>query len=86
MVNVPTNDGGSRRIEVSIPPAVDNGSRVHISLDDGAQVFLVVSVSNPYTRFKREGDNLYADLARAFRGRIARRRGRVHIAQRHGSR
>ena len=66
MMNVPTNDGNTRRIEVSIPPAVDNGSRVHISLDDGAQVFLVVSVSNPYTRFKREGDNLYADIALPF--------------------
>ena len=65
MVNVPTNDGGSRRIEVSIPPAVDNGSRVHISLDDGAQVFLVVSVGT-HPRFKREGDNLYADLVVPF--------------------
>ena len=65
MVNVPTKEGGSRRIEVSIPAAVDNGSRVHISLDDGTQVFLVVSVA-PHTRFKREGDNLYADIAVPF--------------------
>ena len=65
MVNVPTKDGGSRRIEVSIPAAVDDGSRVHISLDDGIQVFLVVSVSS-HTRFKREGDSLYADIAVPF--------------------
>ena len=65
MVDVPTKDGGARRIEVSIPPAVDNGRRVHISLDDGIQVFLVVSVSS-HTRFEREGDNLYADLAVPF--------------------
>ena len=65
MMNVPTNDGNTRRIEVSIPPAVDNGSRVHISLDDGAQVFLVVSVGT-HPRFKREGDNLYADIALPF--------------------
>ena len=65
MVDVPTKDGGARRIEVSIPPAVDNGRRVHISLDDGIQVFLVVSVA-PHTRFEREGDNLYADIAVPF--------------------
>ena len=65
MVNVPTNDGGSRRIEVSIPAAVDDGSRVHISLDDGIQVFLVVSLS-PHARFRREGDNLHADIAVPF--------------------
>ena len=65
MVNVPTKDGGSRRIEVSIPAAVDDGSRVHISLDDGIQVFLVVSLS-PHTRFRREGDNLHADIAVPF--------------------
>ena len=65
MVDVPTKDGGARRIEVSIPAAVDNGRRVHISLDDGVQVFLVVSVA-PHTRFEREGDNLYADIAVPF--------------------
>ena len=65
MVNVPTNDGGSRRIEVSIPAAVDDGSRVHISLDGGIEVFLVVSLS-PHTRFRREGDNLHADIAVPF--------------------
>ena len=62
---MPTNDGGNRRIEVSIPAAVDDGSRVHISLDDGIQVFLVVSLS-PHTRFRREGDNLHADIAVPF--------------------
>ena len=65
MVDVPTKDGGTRRIEVSIPAAVDNGSRVHISLDDGIQIFLVISVS-PHVRFRREGDSLYADLAVPF--------------------
>ena len=65
MVNVPAKDGGARRIEVSVPAAVDNGSRVHISLGDGIQVFLVISVS-PHARFRREGDNLYADVAVPF--------------------
>ena len=64
-VDVPTKDGGTRRIEVSIPAAVDNGSRVHISLDDGTQVFLVVSVS-PHHRFGREGDNLEAEITVPF--------------------
>ena len=65
MVNVPTKDGSTRRIEVSIPAAVDDGSRVHISLDDGIQVFLVVNVA-AHTRFRREGDSLYADISVPF--------------------
>lgn len=65
MVSVPTRDGSTRRIEVSIPAAVDDGSRVHISLDDGIQVFLVVSVS-PHTRFRREGETLSADISVPF--------------------
>ena len=65
MIDVPTKEGSTRRIEVSIPAAVDDGSRVHISLDDGIQVFLVVNVT-PHTRFKREGDSLYADLTVPF--------------------
>ncbi len=65
MVEVPTKEGGSRRIEVSIPAAVDDGSRVHISLDDGTQVFLVVSVA-PHRRFRREGDSLFAELTVPF--------------------
>ena len=64
-VDVPTKDGSARRIEVSIPPAVDNGSRVHISLEDGTQVFLVVSLA-PHPRFRREGDDLHTDLAVPF--------------------
>ena len=65
MVDVPAKDGGTRRIEVGIPAAVADGSRVHISLEDGTQVFLVVSIA-PHTRFRREGDNLYADIAVPF--------------------
>ena len=64
-VDVPAKDGSSRRIEVSIPASVNDGSRVHISLDDGNQVFLVVSLS-PHNRFRREGDDLYADIAVPF--------------------
>ena len=64
-VNVPTSDGGSRRIEVTIPPAVDTGSRVHIGLADGTQVFLAISVAT-HARFRRDGDNLHAELAAPF--------------------
>ena len=64
-VEVPTKEGGTRRLAVSIPAAVDNGSRVHISLDDGTQVFLVVRV-RPHHRFERDGDNLDADITVPF--------------------
>ena len=64
-VNVPTGGGGSRRIEVTIPPAVDTGSRVHIGLADGTQVFLAISVAT-HVRFRRDGDNLHAELAAPF--------------------
>ncbi len=52
---------GSKRIEVAVPRAVDDGSRVHISLDDGTQVFFVISLM-PHPRFTRDGDDLYHDL------------------------
>ena len=52
--------GGSRRIEASIPPGVDNGSVVRISLDSGAELYLNVTVS-PHTRFRRKGSDLEVD-------------------------
>ena len=52
--------GGSRRIEVTIPPGVDNGSVVRISLDSGAELYLNVTVS-PHTRFRRKGSDLEVD-------------------------
>ena len=60
-VTVAAANGESKRIEVTIPRAVDSGSRVHISLDDGTQVFFNISVL-PHPRFTREGDNLFAEL------------------------
>ncbi len=76
-VNLPTKDGSSRSIEISIPAAVDNGSRVHISLEDGTEVFLVISVT-PHNRFKREGDNLYADISVPFEDAVLG--GEVEVA------
>lgn len=58
-------NGESKRIEVTIPRAVDSGSRVHISLDDGTQVFFNISVL-PHPRFTREGNNLLAELSLPF--------------------
>jgi len=60
--------GDQRRIEVKIPPGVDNGSRVRIAGEgragfDGQRgdLFLVVSV-RPDSRFERKNDDLYVDV------------------------
>jgi curved DNA-binding protein len=50
-----------RRIEVTIPPGVDTGSRVHISVDKDTQLFLKVTVSS-HPRFERQGSDLYTDI------------------------
>jgi DnaJ-class molecular chaperone len=54
---------GGRRLEVKIPPGVDNGSRVHIPAGRGreANFYLVVSVQ-PHPTFERKGRNLYRDI------------------------
>ena len=52
--------GGSRRIEVTIPPGVDNGSVVRISLDSGAELHINMTVS-PHARFRRKGSDLEVD-------------------------
>ncbi|MEA2642713.1 MAG: curved DNA-binding protein, partial [Chloroflexota bacterium] len=62
-------DGQTRRLEVRIPPGVDDGSRVRISaqgmagLAGGEQgdLYLVISV-RPDPRFKRHGDDLHYRL------------------------
>lgn len=60
-----------RRLDVKIPPGVRDGSRIRIAGEGnpgagaGAQagdLFLVIHVS-PDQRFRREGDDLYADVA-----------------------
>ncbi len=52
-----------RRLEVKIPPGVDNGSRVHISSEvaRGADFYLVVSVKDNST-FRRQGKDLYVEF------------------------
>ena len=52
-----------RRLEVKIPPGVDNGSRVHIAADrsQGGDFYLIVSVKN-HGRFRRQGKDLFVDV------------------------
>ena len=52
--------GSSRRLEVKVPPGVDNGSRIRVRPDESGSedVYLVVSV-RPDSRFERRGSDLY---------------------------
>ena len=60
--------GEMRRLEVKIPPGVDNGSRIRVAGEgrpgfDGRRgdLYLVVTV-RPHPRYERKGDDLYTDL------------------------
>jgi DnaJ-class molecular chaperone len=60
--------GEPRRLEVKVPPGVDNGSRVRMAGEgragyDGARsdLYLVINVRN-HPRFERKGDDLYTDV------------------------
>lgn len=52
-----------RRLEVTIPPGVDTGSRIHISDDGQRQVdlYLVVTVRD-HPKFQRQGRDLYSQV------------------------
>ena len=52
-----------RRLEVKIPPGVDNGSRVHIASGgaQGSGLYLIVSVTE-HASFRRQGRDLYVDV------------------------
>ena len=56
-----TAGGRERRIEVTIPPGVDNGSVVHVSLDKGQELYLNVTICQ-HPRFERKGNDLYTDV------------------------
>ena len=49
-----------RRLEVKIPPGVDNGSKVHINAESG-DFYLVVSVKD-HPNFRRQGKDLYVEV------------------------
>ncbi|MFH1560119.1 MAG: DnaJ C-terminal domain-containing protein [Chloroflexota bacterium] len=56
--------GGSRRLEVKIPPGVDNGSRIRVrpeSASSGEELYLVVSV-RPHASFERRGNDLHTKV------------------------
>lgn len=65
ILHLQTTEGAVRRLEVTIPPGVDTGSRVRIAgqgapgLDDGppGDLYLVVGVQ-PDPRFERDGADL----------------------------
>ena len=52
-----------RRLEVKIPPGVDNGSKVHIASEiaQGADFYLVVSVKE-HAKFRRNGKDLFVEV------------------------
>ena len=52
-----------RRLEVKIPPGVDNGSKVHIPAGGARQGGLnLVMTIKPHVRFERKGNDLYSDV------------------------
>jgi curved DNA-binding protein len=65
LIAISTPDGQTRRLEVTIPPGVDNGSRVRVAgqgqpgLNGGpaGDLYLVIEVL-PHARFERRGDDL----------------------------
>ena len=68
MLMVEGDHGDSRRLEVKIPPGVDNGSRVRMAGEGQAgfggqrgDLYLVVTVK-PDSRFERKGEDLYTDV------------------------
>ena len=53
-----------RRLEVKIPPGVNNGSRVRVASgggQPGGDIYLLISVK-PHTRFERKGDTLHVEV------------------------
>jgi len=60
----------SRRLEVKIPPGVDNGSRVRIAGEGRSgfgggprgDLYLIISVK-PHRRFERKGDDLHTEVS-----------------------
>ncbi len=59
-----------RRLQVTIPPAVNNGTRIRVAGRGGpgpgggtaGDLFLIVEVT-PHPSFERDGDDLYVDVA-----------------------
>ena len=63
VIQINGGQGPGRRLEVKIPPGVDNGSRIHVRPDESGSedVYLVVSV-RPDARFERRGNDLHTKV------------------------
>ena len=55
-----TSSTGRRRVEVTVPPGVDTGSRVRFTLNRDTEILLKVTVT-PHERLERKGDDLYME-------------------------
>ena len=64
VIQIPTDTPGeTRRLEVKIPPGVDNGSRIRVAPDSkqrNSYLHLMVSV-NPHPTIDRKGSDLYTN-------------------------
>ena len=62
-VDVPDGTtGASKRLEVKIPPGVDDGSQVHIPGSDGRRELYVEVKVRADPRFQRKGRDLYSEV------------------------
>ncbi|MFC1935493.1 DnaJ C-terminal domain-containing protein [Chloroflexota bacterium] len=63
IVQMPTTDGRpGKRLEVKVPPGVDTGSRIHVPVGDGTDLYLVLKIRSHH-RFERRGTDIYVDLS-----------------------
>lgn len=51
----------NRSIEVTIPPGVDNGSKIRVKSKDGKDNIYVITTIIPDSNFKRVGDDLFTN-------------------------
>lgn len=58
-----------RKLEVTIPAGVDNGSVVHLSPDKATEVYITVTVK-PDSRFERKRNDLYLEVELPFEDAI----------------
>ena len=80
-----TSSTGQRRVEVTVPPGVDTGSRVRFTLNRDTEILLKVTVT-PHERLERKGDDLYMEAQVPFEDvvlggetRIDTLTGRLHV-------
>ena len=63
LLTVPTSSGGTRKLEVKIPPGVDTGSKVNVAYDNGQSGGIILKMTVlPHPRFRRDGANLRGEV------------------------